>query len=505
MSSSAYIAILILFLIFSIKINGFVVLPFNTIFIKDKTIFQTNYFSNLTQTELYVNFTIGSEKEKIKSVLKMDKTGFIIYQNAYNYKISKSYEEYDIKIDIRWIPKSTRIPSRDRIYLPQYHSYKDYFKGKTYDGNITNKTIFLRVEDIFDLDHYYFNDMFYEYGIIGLQILSNSYISNLDFIKALKLTNYTDSYFFHFYFENTKKNGYATNDNKGYFLVGEQLTDNKTEAGKIEYINCVNLKYRRLAWGMEFSHIYSKYKDNNLEEITNITNISEIIATFPYIKGVHKYFEYINRTFFDELINKNICSIINFYRHDLYSNYTSYGYACDSNSKLFMDKLNNKFPDLIFYNRDFNRNFTLTKNDLFAYNTIDNSDTNLYFLIVDGIDDEERWILGIPFLKKYIISYDYDNKKIGYYENYGKIIDDEPIEKYNFFSSIAFKIIIIVICVGIVFGLGMLFQRYLKKDRKKRANELEDEYDYDSQKEKNENEQDEDNDRNSNLVTGSIQ
>ena len=40
MSSSAYIAILILFLIFSIKINCFVVLPFNTIFIKDKTIFK---------------------------------------------------------------------------------------------------------------------------------------------------------------------------------------------------------------------------------------------------------------------------------------------------------------------------------------------------------------------------------------------------------------------------------------------------------------------------------
>ena len=175
-----------------------------------------------------------------------------------------------------------------------------------------------------------------------------------------------------------------------------------------------------------------------------------------------------------------------------------------------MDNLNTKFPDLIFYNRDINRNFILTKKDLFAYNTNDNSDNNLYFLIVDGIDDEERWIFGIPFLKKYVISYDFDNKKIGYYENYGKINDDEPDESdesdesdepdksddkqkedKNFFKSLAFKIIMIVIGVIIVFVLGMIFQKYLKRNRKKRANELTDDYDYEAHNAKNENEENE--------------
>ena len=490
MSSFIFIAIIIFYLN-STKINCFVVLPFSTIFIKDKTIFQTNYFSDLTQKELYLNFTIGSNNEAIKSVIKMDKSGFIIYEKAYNFTNSTTYENFDTSIDIRWIPKSIRFPSKDNIYLHQYQSYKDYSKGKTFEGNITNKTNFLRVEDIFDDDHYYFNDMFYEYGIIGLKILSSTYLSELDFIKALKLSNYTNSYSFHLFFEYRTKNGFAINDNKGYFLIGEKLTDNKEEVDKIEYINCVSLKYRRLAWGMYFEHVYSKYNDNYIEEITNITNSSEIIANFPYIKGVPGYFEYINRIFFDELFEKNICSNITFYRHDLYSNYTSFGYSCDSNSKLFMDNLNTKFPDLIFYNRDINKNFTLTKKDLFAYNTNDNSDNNLYFLIVDGIDDEERWILGIPFLKKYVISYDLDSKRIGYYENYGKIDNDESDDKQkedeNFFESIAFKIIIIIISVIIVFGLGMLFQKYLKKDRKKRANELNDDYYYEAHDEKNDN------------------
>ena len=492
MFSFIYILLLIIHLN-SYKINCFVVLPFDTIFVKDKTIYQKNYFSDLTQTELYINFTIGSNNEKMKSVIKMDKSGFIIYEKAYNYENSTSYEKFDTQIDIRWIPKSMRFPSRDYMYLPQYKSYNDFFKRITYEGNITNKTNFLKVEDIFDDNKYYFNDMFYEYGIIGLKILSSTYLSELDFIRALKLCNYTNSYSFHLYFVNKTKDGFAINDNKGYFLIGEKLTDIKTELDKIEYINCVSLKYRRLAWGMNFGHVYSKFSNNFIEEITNITNQSEIIATFPYIKGVPGYFEYINKVFFDELLDKKICGNITFYRHDLYSNYSSFGYACDSNSKIFMDNLNNNFPDLIFYNRDINRNFTLTKNDLFAYNTNDNSDKNLYFLIVDGIDDEERWILGIPFLKKYVISYDFDSKKIGYYENYGNIHENDKSkddkDDSNFFKSVAFKVIIIVIAVVIVFGLGMLFQKYLKKDRKKRANELNDEYDYEVHKENNENEE----------------
>ena len=506
MSYSLYIILIIILLLNSYKINCFVVLPFDTIFIKDKTITETNYFSKLTQLELYVNFTIGSKNETIKSVLKMDKSGFIIYEKAYNYSNSSTYEKIDITIDIRWIPKSMRFPSRDYINLPQYKSYKDFKKGQKSNAILTNKTEFLRVEDIFENDHYYYNDMFYEYGIIGLKILTNTFISELEFIKSIKIANITNSYWFHLYFDPTTKKGFSINNNKGYILLGEQLTDDEKEKEEIEYVKCVLLKYNKMAWGMEFSQISLKYNENNIEEITNITNKSEIIATFPYIKGVSKYFEYINKTFFDELIEKNICYVIDFHKHDLYTNIKSYGYACDSNSKLFMDNLNNKFPDLILYNHDINRNFTLTKNDLFAFNNFDDSDNNLYFLIVDGIDDEDRWILGIPFLKKYVISYDYDSKRIGFYKNYGKIVDIiEPDDGINFFSNIAFKIIIIIICAGIIFNLGMLFQRYLKSSRKKRANELDDDYEYEARKALTDDGKDENTNRSDSLGINDVQ
>ena len=168
-----------------------------------------------------------------------------------------------------------------------------------------------------------------------------------------------------------------------------------------------------------------------------------------------------------------------------------YTHACDSTSKYFMDKLNNNFPELILYNNDFNKNFSLTKNDLFAFNAKNESDTYLYFLIVHGLDDENRWILGIPFLKKYIFSFDYDKKRIGYYINYGKEIEedinDKGKEKNNFFKSDVFKVIIIILSAGIIFTLGMIFNNYLKKSRKKRANELDDVFEYNTYEDINNN------------------
>ena len=479
--------ILIIFISSIYEIQNFVALPFNTIYLKDKTSNEKNYFSNVTQSDLCVNFTIGSKNESIKAVLKMEKYGFIIYEKAYDYENSSSYETFDKDVQIRWIPRSTRFPSKDKLKLPHYESYKAFKEKRTYDLNMTNKTEFLRVEDIDEKDKHFFNEMYYTYGIIGLQLIANPYYTGMELVKLLKEINETKSTVFHLYFEDIKKNEFSTNDNKGYFLIGEELTDNKKYLKDIEYINCPEVdEYAKLMWGMNFSHIYLKQNESNIIEIDNITTSSEFVVNYPYIKGGIEYFEYINNIFFDELLSKNICKIVNFSRHDIYVRYESYGYACDSNSKYFMDKLNNNFPDLLFYNYDFNRNFTLTKKDLFAFNTLNESDTDLYFLVVNGIDENNRWILGIPFLKKYTLSFDYDNKRIGYYINYGKEEEEESDsdqknnDEYNFFTSTAFIIIICVVSACIIFGLGMLFNNYLKKSRKKRANELDDDYEYEN-------------------------
>ena len=297
---------IILFILSFDKTNNFIVLPFNTIFIKDKTLNEGNYFSNLTQIDLCVNFSIGSNKENIKCILKMDKTGFIIYENAYNYENSTSYENFEKEIFIRWIPSSMRFPSRDKLYLPHYKSYKDFKNSISYENNKTNKSAFLRIDEIKIKNPNYFNEMYYEYGIIGLQLNANPSYAGLEFVKSLKHANETNSLTFHLYFENTKKNGFAYNNNKGYFIVGEELTDNKNKTQEIDYINCLEVKtYSKLIWGMNFSHIYLNFNEKNIKEIEIIEGSSEIIVNYPYIKGVQKYFEYIDNLFFNDLTNSN--------------------------------------------------------------------------------------------------------------------------------------------------------------------------------------------------------
>jgi len=474
----------IIFTLFLTVIKSFIILHFDTLFIKDKTIEETDYFSNLTQTELYANLTIGAKKELIKFILKMEKHGFIIYEKAYNNKNSPSYETVDKDINIRWIPSSMLFPSRDKIYFPHYDSYKDFKNNNiNYNKINMNKTEFLLVEEINKKNPNYLNEMFYNYGIIGLQLISNPYYKGLEFIKSLKSSNEIYSETFHLYLENITKEGFTTNYNKGYFLIGEELTDNENSKNKIEYLKCLEVQtYSQLIWGILFNHIYFKDNENNdIKEIYDITNEAEFIVNFPFIKGVNEYFRFINKNFFNELFEKNICKIINFIKHDIYTKENSYGYACDSNSEYFLEKLNNNFPDLIFYNNDLNRNFTLTKKDLFAFNIKNEVDTNLYFLIVNGIDNQNRWILGIPFLKKYIFSFDYDKKRIGYYVDYNsekENVNADNHKENNFVLNKVLKIVLIIISIIIIFALGMIFNNIFKKPKKKRANELDDEYEY---------------------------
>jgi hypothetical protein len=238
-----------------------------------------------------------------------------------------------------------------------------------------------------------------------------------------------------------------------------------------------------VSWNLNFDNINTGKIDEYNEEDT----IVGIMASYPYMIGSVKYFTYLNKTFFNTVIGKKYCKVHLFKKHGKYSFDDYYSFACDSKSEEFMDFLNNSFPDLIFEHKELEMNFTLTKNDLFAYNSFDNLDTNLYFLMINGLRGwTNYWHLGIPFLKKYRLSFNYDTRLIGYYINDGKPIEKKEKEGFNFFKSIYFKIIIIVVLVVIIFILGMLFQKKFRQSRKKKANELDDDnFEYEPYKEQN--------------------
>jgi len=99
------------------------------------------------------------------------------------------------------------------------------------------------------------------------------------------------------------------------------------------------------------------------------------------------------------------------------------------------------------------------------------------------------WILGSIFLRKFQLIFDQDSKTIGYYKKgeYNTYDDTDYLRGIN--SSRTVKTIVIFILV-IIFSFilvcfGMVIQKkYFNKNRKLRANELEENFSYESNKNK---------------------
>ena len=337
-----YILIVILFLLKSI--NSFYVSSFDTIYIKDETIKGKDYHSLLLQNELYINMSLGTPKQYIKALLKMDKYGFMIFEKAFNYSQSETYEEIKDKLKRGWFKSFIPFLLKDHFYFSTFNSY-DYFQkyineSNSHEGielthNITksNKTAFSILQIKTKSNNS--NKKFYKYGIIGLQLNKNSYNKLPDFISSLKQSKDINSYTFSLKFRNEINKDFSYNENKGYFIIGEELTDDIIEKDKICYTNAI--KYGGgINWETKFDNIYSislkNYSSNRI--FISKRNQGIFYVNKPYILGTKEYQEFIKEIFFEELIEKNICFI-----NEKIDNKNYFSYFCDSTSSIFMNKL----------------------------------------------------------------------------------------------------------------------------------------------------------------------
>ena len=129
----------------------------------------------------------------------------------------------------------------------------------------------------------------------------------------------------------------------------------------------------------------------------------------------------------------------------------------------------NKFPKLEFYSDDLNYTFSLEGKDLFVY---DEKNNNLIFLIVFDIHEpiETVWELGLPFLRNEKVYFDMDKESLSVFTA------DKIIKPKNN----SFTLIINVVIISFILGLVVSFLLMLpsKTQRKKRANELEEDFEY---------------------------
>ena len=392
----------------------------------------------------------------------------IHYYDDDDYQISKEWVVANETIDIPFFNSSTKNVSLNTIpyIFIYYKANKSGEKEEKIEKEKEGKACIL-----LGLSKYC------QYGLPYCTSMPN-------YLKGKKLIN---SYNFFFLYNSDKEKKEKEGDDIS-LLIGENPHEyNNKEYDINNYIKSPALPWiSEPSWTLEFKNFY--YLSNGSEINFHTSSINDRIkGTFVFnldiIIGIRDYFRSIKTNYFDNYQKECNINIVD-------SQYTVI--TCDKNFNT------EKFPTLYFYHMDYNYTFELTHKDLFQI-----IGDKKYFLIIFDSTSNFPWKFGKLFMQKYLFNFDTDSSMIGFYrrinnennesnENNGKNEISENISNSNFLVWIFMGILIIIFGIG-CFCLGKFLYN---KNRKKRANELEDDYEY---KQKN-NEESLTNNKNKNIL-----
>ena len=257
----------------------------------------------------------------------------------------------------------------------------------------------------------------------------------LNLIRQLKKNNVTRNYkWFIDYNSNDNENNLKYGSNIK-MIIGADPHDvypNKYDENNLKLVNAKSNK-GFIFWGLKFDKIYYYNKDNDkiLFELNNNNNINttnfeeyltgEIKHNLFFISSPEQYFNSILKDFFNSLINEKKCFI----------NGVKYRIIYCQNNEENKNYLKKNFKNLYFKHHEYNYIFVLKYEDLF----LEYNNDKILFLIISE-KNINNWILGIPFLKKYLFSFYYYFKVIGFYNKN----NDEQKNNNKYFNF--FKIFI---------------------------------------------------------------
>ncbi len=279
----------------------------------------------------------------------------------------------------------------------------------------------------------------------------------------LKERNITNAYNFNFLFYDKDSNNKNNNDYDASILIGENPHEyNKEKYSLVNYITSNAIEYvTEPTWTLEFQNYF--YSENGTKIIFRVHSLkAKIKATFwfhlEYIIGIKDYYKSIKENYFDNYEKECTENVVN-------TNYTVF--TCDKNFNT------DKFPTLYFYHEDYDYTFELTHKDLFKV-----IGDKKYFLIIFDKVSNYPWKFGKLFMNKYFFNFEFDQKLIGFYKDLNNNSNENEKEKngQNLSSLLWILWTVLLILTGI--GCFLLGKFLFNKNRKKRANELDDDYEY---------------------------
>ena len=422
---------------------------------------ETKSISDFFNFNIYANISMGTPKKNVAHFIAMSNR--IFYYDK--FKLQKEIENsLDIFYNIHNSSTFKIINSSFNFYSDIYHFYNLRQTEKIHNLSF----IVYDVKQNYNLT-----------GIIDLNTQESSYGSTSKYIfRELKEADVIDDSYITFLYGDydLKYNFNYLNDNYNDILGTLILGDNPHifAPDKYKEEDEVKVNGRYILDIKEIKFISHSFNFSEINKFVSLKFNSE------FIKGTIQYKNIIESVFFNELIKANICRT-DYVEKNLNEKY--YIYTC-KNDTLTWEKLKS-FPTLYFEMKDYNLVFLFNYKELFKVHN-----NTIYFLIYFDGNIYSSWEMGEIFLRKYITSFNYYAKTITFYRTQINEINKktdigfpnkDPVEKpENHGINIKMLIIIIVVCVVFVISVIaiVLFVVMRKKLKKKRANELNDDYDY---------------------------
>ena len=431
----------------------------------------SSYIDYIKNNQLATYFFIGEPPTVIEIYLTLERLDFLLGEG---FCISNSNSNYNYSLSTSF--KKSKSSFFSPTYINGFLSNENIllYNNLNLSSNISFKNMnFISCnpsKDIFDVI-----DEKSICGYIGLQISSSSeYFEWNSIIFQLKSEGFI-------------------NNQKWSIILNEKIINNYDGALVLgikeeEYNNIFhfNNEYKTIYslntfsngdYEIKFDEIY--YEINNQNYSFNKFIQGMFILDYDYIISNEDYFTSIKSTFFNKYLEKGICFI------DKQSKYKKTKKSdmqilniifCEKNK---IDDEFKNFPKLKLKHVGLYQIFEFDFEDLFQ-------ESKKYFIFKILLDEENKrmWNFGRIFLKKYQFVFDNDQKAI-YYLGRNNPQRTEESEKdiqieQNSFNNKSFVFIvlaILIILIAIAIGL-FLGKKLFNKNKKKRANELDDDYEY---------------------------
>lgn len=361
-----------------------------------------------------------------------------------------------------------------------------FYKSQLIEAEKANETFYFSDNDIIqnninisNFTFYYASKMKYNQsgGVIGLCLEdSNMNLhSGMNFFTQLKKNKIISYKTFFINYKDKKKE-------EGEFIIGAFPHEYLKEEYKYEYLHettgYTDITYKIYGFVFDEINLGENKIKLKIEQKSNGNRrmmTADLQIEFGFIIAPSGLEANITKEFIDLYkCNAHITNNQEIYGSNFFIGKNYKYYSCDISYSV-----NSK---LSFIHKEMGYIFELDEDDLFM--TYGNK--KYFNILFYNSGHQNIWIFGKPFFLKYKWVFDPDNKKLGLYDN---IIKEKVVYSHNDNNS---TLIIIIFCLIFVFliVLGVfIYIFFIQKLRKKRKNEILDDYVYENENEKDANTQ----------------